>query len=187
LPVDYLAIPVGSEVYLFVVKAPKGNPWREIEYFTQTEFDASQLGAVFFDLVPKRLEILDRTFELTSGLSPAANTVRFFWNPGQSSEILTVDYDLSTDSPLGDPAPLPFQGRDPFIIDARTASRTDRFYMIYVLPDGSSNFRVSEDAGEEWGPQRFIDSAGSDIVQTEGLVTDPLTQRNLVEVLQRRL
>jgi hypothetical protein len=180
-------VPVGSEVYIFVVKAHRGNPWKEIEFFTQTELLASQQGTVFFDLYPSRVEILDQTFRLTTGIHVVSNTVRFFWNPGSgSTDIRYIDYDVDVNEAVSAPAQLPFSGVDPFVLDGRVTGHPNRFYMLYV-DGGAQKIRHSDDAGATWTGEVIIDAATAQVLAAEGSFEDPDTDRNLISVLQRRV
>lgn len=166
-PADWFAVRVETEIYLFVVKAHRGAPWREMEVFTQAELLASQQGSVFFDLDARKVEILDQTFRFTSGVQVGPSVVRFYWNPGGSDEIRRLDYDVLTGQ-LGQPAAEAFGGLDPFVVDGRPRIRaqpgtwTWQGSSIVLATDTSGlangvNDRIRLDSDGQFFPIQSID------------------------------
>lgn len=179
----YLALHIGSDLWFFINRKHRGNPWRELAMFTQAELDASQLGSIFFDLPVRQIILPDRSFSLFTGFNPTGNVARLFWNSGGSSEIRRFDVDVSTLAFTASVV-LPFQGRDPFVVDARAGTFPNRIIMAYIK-DGGMYWRQSLDLGITWSAEREIDAAFSGITELEASIKDPATKHEL-KVLQNR-
>jgi hypothetical protein len=175
-----------SDARVFIDKNHKGNPWRELEMFTLT--DARSLtGPLFFNLDPVRVEILDQSFQLISGVNISADIVRFYYNPGAAGlELRTIDLDVELNTASAHLV-LPFEGSDPFIMDARTVAFPTRLYLVYINAAGNNAFRISLDDGISWDSEVLIDDfAATDHLHAECNFDDPTGAREEVQVLQRR-
>lgn len=182
---ETLVVTVGGAAHVFVNKDHRGGPWRELETFTVPDVVASLGGPYFFNVRPVRVERLDQTFNLTTAFSPNTNTVRFFWNPGSSYELRYMDYNVSTRQ-TESPVVLPFEGRDPFIVEAQVPGDEQRIYMTYLTRDGANEARISRNNGTTWGGPRTVDPGAAGVVEQESMLEDAIGERTDVCVTQRR-
>jgi hypothetical protein len=180
-----------SDARIFISKNHRGNPWRELEMFTLADA-ASPGGPLFFNLDPVRVEILDQSFQLISAINTTGDVVRFYYNAGTSDEIRAIDLDVVANT-AGSASVLPFPGRDPFIMDARTVLNPNRVYIVYVNPSGNNAWRQSFDLGVTWvnrnllpGEELIDDIAATDHTLAECNINDPSGDRESVQVMQRR-
>lgn len=170
---------------VFISKNHKGNPWRELEMFTITDVRTIS-GPLFFNLDPVRVELNDVTFQLVTGVNVSGDTIRFWYNSGTSNELRLIDFDAVTLT-SGQPVTLGFTGRDPYVVDARTGTKPNRMYMVYINDAGNNAYRQSFDNGLSWESEVLIDDVTAlDHIRCEANLTDPLGIRENVQVVQLR-
>lgn len=178
---------VEADVFLFIVKKHTSGPNRELEVISTRQLQAG--GPFFFNVDPVRIELLTQQFTLVSVFQFQGPIVRLYWNrvAGTTNEIVTVDYDTFTNKATSAVTSLSFEGRDPFIMDARTTADPNRLYMVYVNNAGNNAYRVSDDLGVTWGTELLIDDeTATDHNFCEANFEDPLTDKEDVQVLQQR-
>lgn len=198
---ETVVIRAGDDSFIFAFKNHKGSPRREAEVFTVAAAQAAppfSTGTDFdFGIDPIRIEILDQVFRFVSSIlitdtvaAPDDDPiVRFYWNQIAGTQtgnnpILQVDYNTITNEKVGSVSTLPFEGLDPFVMDARTLAEPLRLYMLYVEPSTAKMaLRVSRNLGVTWSDGCFFDS---DVVLVEGVLQDPETLKESLRVLQRR-
>lgn len=181
---DVMTLGVNGTAYVLVVKAHQGSPWRELELFTLSDAIGA-MGPLFFNLYPLRIEILDQTFTDLTAFNPSGDVVRFFWNPGDSTEIKTMTYDVVTGVTSGITA-LTFNGRDPYVLDARTGTNPNRIYLLTISDSGELEGRVSSDLGLTWGAPVIVTQAADLPIMHEAVISDPLVAKNDVCVTELR-
>ena len=179
---EIVAVPAG-EPFVIVVKNHIGSPRRELEVFTVAEVEAGTP-------IPTQVQIFNQVFTTFEAVFLTGTTARFYWNervPNPTAPaIFQVDYDFSTNTP-GTVSTVSFTGLDPFVLDARTTENPSNLVMTYVTPAGANAFRVSRNLGSTWGSEGIVDGPAAQVTSVEANFDDPLTLRENVQVLQRRL
>lgn len=191
--IDAFFVQFDGDSQLFVLKAPRGPgfPIREIETMTTEEIVAAVGGAKFIPHEAANVEKFDQGFHLNSTFRVLGGVtiVRFFWSRIRKSgarNIFRMDYDLGLRQP-GPIVTLPFQGDDPFIMDASKTGAPLRVYLVYVTSDGKNAFRQSQDQGITWSDETLIDDdTALDHIRLECNFDDPDTDRDNVQVVQLR-
>lgn len=187
---------VQADVFVFFSKNHKGSPNRELELISVRQAQEAASGPFFFNIEPSRVELLQQTFDEVSVFQVQGRQIRLYWNRGvgtNTDDILTINYDVFRNAAVTAVATLPFTGRDPFIMDARTGSNPNRLYLVYVNAAGRNAFRQSFDLGVTWvdvdgaSGETLIDDV-ADITHTacEANFNDPQGDKEDVQVLQRR-
>jgi hypothetical protein len=179
-----MTLDVNGVAYVLVVKAHQGNPWRELELFTLTDAIGAT-GPLFFNLYPTRVEILDQTFTDITAFNPSGDTIRFFWNPSDLTAIKTMTYDVITGT-VSSITTLPFNGRDPYVLDARTGPNPNRLYLLTISDSGELEGRISADLGLTWGAPVVVTQAADLPIMHEAVISDPLVAKNDVCVTELR-
>lgn len=182
----------------FVVKNIIGGPVKEIETFTMASVQAALGGPKFFNISPRRFEILDQSFEFLSGLYLNEGSVdrdgvdpifRFTWNYAGGrilDTILTFDVDVESCQPVSDISQLPFKGLNVNLLDGRFGSNDERIYAIFISGDAVT-FHISHDLGETWTVSSCQSCClfGSSIFYDASVIRDPVGSRESVRVLLR--
>lgn len=190
----------GGDSYIIAFKNHSGSPLREAEVVSVSNALATSAFSpstnFSFGINPARIEILDQVFRFVSVISLTDSIfnpitepiIRFYWNEIAGLEtglnpIRFVDYNTRLNAQVSAVRTVPFEGLDPFIMDARTPAAPRRFYMLYVAASGEMSLRVSRDLGESWSNGCHFDS---NVIYVEGVLQDPLGIRENLRVLQRR-
>lgn len=176
-------IVVSTDTYVLTVKNQLGSIGRALEVILLSD-------AVNGTPVPLAVPLYDQVFSVVGALATSSTTARLYWNDAAADAsvypIRQVDVDLASRT-VGAVTLLPFGGRDPYPVDARTIGEPNRIYLVYATPTGGNAYRVSADFGATFGPEVIVDPNGSGITSVEANINDPQGLKEDVQVLQRRL
>ena len=173
---------VATDTYVLTIKNQLGSIGRSLEVITVAD-------AVAGTPTPLAIPLLDQAFSVVGAFATSSTTARLYWNDAaadaSSYPIRQADVDLANRT-VSAVTILPFGGRDPFPIDARTVIEPSRIYLMYVTPSGGNAYRVSSNLGTSFGPEVLIDANGSGVTSAEANINDPSGAKEDVQVLQRR-
>jgi len=185
---ETVAFKVGGQHYILVVKRPVMGGQREMEVFTIA--DALASGPFYFNIHPRRIEILQFDPRHVSGLVVAGSTVRMYSNPSSDSgprAIRRNEFGLVTTLPTSGVTVEAFEGIDPFVVDVRSLALPNRIYLIYAtVATFVIGFRDSTDLGVVWTAEQQFDQTTPPVRRVEANILDPLGARENIQVLHQR-
>lgn len=185
---ETVAFKVGGQHYILVVKRPVMGGQREMEVFTIA--DALAGGPFYFNIHPRRIEVLQFDPAMVSGFLISGSNFRMYSNPSAASgprRIRRNEFDVVTTLPTSGVTVEAFEGIDPFVIDVRSLALPNRLYLIYAtVATFVIGFRDSTDLGVVWTAERQFDQTVPPVRRVEANITDPLGDREHIQVLHQR-
>lgn len=179
---------IGSAHHVLAVKRPVMGAQREMETFTLAEALAG--GPNYFNVRPRRIELLQFDPAFVSGFVVTGNTVRMYSNPAAPSGLRAIrhnEFDIVGTLPSSGLTVETFEGIDPFIIDVRSLAQPNRLYLIYAtVVTTVIGFRESVNTGLVWSAEQQFDQATPPVHRVEANILDPLGVRESIQVLHRR-
>lgn len=180
---------IGSDHHVLAVKRPVMGGQREMETFTLAEALAG--GPFYFNIRPRRIELLQFDPALVSGFVVSGSTVRLYSNPSSASGARLIrrnEFDIVGTLPSSGVTVEVFEGIDPFVIDVRSLAQPNRLYLIYAtVLTQVIGFRESVTTGLTWTAEQTFDQATPPVYRVEANILDPLGVRESIQVLHRRV